>query len=54
MRLLGPGELQLSQVSDLISEGEKYAKELFTALEAKLRDEDLRRNQKARAKFSVR
>ncbi len=35
-------------------EGEKYAKELFTALEAKLRDEDLRRNQKARAKFSVR
>jgi exosome complex component RRP42 len=35
-------------------DGQKYAKELFNALDAKLRDEDLRRNQKARDKFALR
>lgn len=54
MRLLGPGEPQLTQLQQFVNEGEKYARELFTALEAKLRDEDVRRNQKARAKFSNR
>ncbi|PCH34762.1 ribosomal protein S5 domain 2-like protein [Wolfiporia cocos MD-104 SS10] len=54
LRLLGPGELQLPQLKTLIADGEKYAKELFTALESKLRDEDLRRNVKARDKFASR
>ncbi|EKM51311.1 uncharacterized protein PHACADRAFT_129196 [Phanerochaete carnosa HHB-10118-sp] len=54
MRLLGPGEAQLVQLKNFITEGETYAKELFNALEAKLRDEDVRRNQKARDKFTLR
>lgn len=70
IRLLGPGEVQLSQVKQFIAvcpcaqpfvcpnnfaqNGEKHAKELFDALEAKLRDEDVRRNQKARDKFALR
>ncbi|GBE85790.1 ribosomal protein S5 domain 2-like protein [Sparassis crispa] len=54
VRLLGPGEIKLAQMKTLLSEGEKYAHELFTALEAKLREEDVRRNVKARDKFAVR
>lgn len=54
MRLLGPGELTLPEMKSLLAEGEKYARGLFTALEAKLRDEDVRRNVKAHAKFAVR
>jgi exosome complex component RRP42 len=37
-----------------IQDGEKYAQELFTALNAKLRDEDVRRDQKARNRFARR
>ncbi|KAI0693065.1 ribosomal protein S5 domain 2-like protein [Cytidiella melzeri] len=54
MKLLGPGELLLSRIKDYLSEGEKYARGLFNALDSKLREEDLRRTQKARSKFSVR
>ncbi|KAI0086767.1 ribosomal protein S5 domain 2-type protein [Irpex rosettiformis] len=54
MKLLGPGELKLSEVTGHITDGEKYARTLFNALESKLRDEDLRRNQKARTKFAGR
>ena len=34
--------------------GENHARKLFQALESKLREEDLRRNQKALAKFDLR
>ena len=34
--------------------GENHARKLFQALEGKLREEDLRRNQKAQAKFDLR
>lgn len=54
MRLLGSGELRLPQIQSLIADGEKFAHQLHVALEAKLRDEDLRRNQKARDKFALR
>ncbi|EIN04125.1 ribosomal protein S5 domain 2-like protein [Punctularia strigosozonata HHB-11173 SS5] len=54
MRLLGAGETDLSLISKLISEGRKHAQELHAALEVKLRDEDLRRNEKARLRFSTR
>lgn len=40
--------------NDLQQDGEKHAKELFEALENKLRDEDNRRNQKARHRFALR
>ncbi|TFK51393.1 hypothetical protein OE88DRAFT_1659383 [Heliocybe sulcata] len=53
-RLLGPGETQLSQVKSLVQEGEKHARELFAALEAKLKEEDVRRNQRARDRFVLR
>jgi hypothetical protein len=33
-------------------EGEKYALEIYTALNAKLKDEELRRTDKAQLKFS--
>jgi hypothetical protein len=33
-------------------EGEKYALEIYTALNAKLKDEEMRRTDKARLKFS--
>ncbi len=36
----------------LHQEGEKYARELFASVDAKLKEEDLRRNQKAHAKFA--
>ncbi|KAI0328975.1 ribosomal protein S5 domain 2-like protein [Cubamyces sp. BRFM 1775] len=54
MRLLGPGELDSAQIKSYISEGEKYARELFNALESKLREEDVRRNVKARDRFAQR
>ncbi|KZT30239.1 ribosomal protein S5 domain 2-like protein [Neolentinus lepideus HHB14362 ss-1] len=53
-RLLGPGEVELSQIKALVQDGEKHAGELFAALEAKLREEDVRRNQKARDRFILR
>jgi hypothetical protein len=36
----------------LIQEGERYARELYSALDVKLREEDARRGVKARAKFA--
>ncbi|KAG7085832.1 hypothetical protein E1B28_003370 [Marasmius oreades] len=51
MRMLGPGELSMASLKALIKEGGKYANEMHSALTSKLRDEDLRRNQKAREKF---
>jgi len=54
MRLTGSGEVVLAQLKTFMADGEKYARSLFEALEAKLRDEDVRRNVKARDKFAVR
>ncbi|KAF9466718.1 ribosomal protein S5 domain 2-type protein [Collybia nuda] len=51
MRIIGPGEIKPSYLKDLVKDGEKYARELFSSLNAKLKDEDLRRNQKARDRF---
>jgi len=53
MRLLGGGELSLTLMKDLIKDGEKYARQVFTALNAKLKDEDVRRNRKARDRFAA-
>ncbi|GLB40678.1 putative 3' exoribonuclease family, domain 1 [Lyophyllum shimeji] len=51
MRMLGPGELTSAQLKELIKVGEQYAREMFAALDAKLREEDVRRHQKARERF---
>ncbi|ETW76516.1 hypothetical protein HETIRDRAFT_455057 [Heterobasidion irregulare TC 32-1] len=53
MRLLGPGEVTLAQIKFLLKDGENYASGLFTALNAKLHDEDVRRNEKAHIKFAA-
>jgi exosome complex component RRP42 len=52
MHLLGVGNVDLAQIESLVKEGEKYALEVYTALNAKLKDEELRRTDKARLKFS--
>ncbi|KAI0665577.1 ribosomal protein S5 domain 2-like protein [Trametes maxima] len=54
MRLSGPGELDMAQIKSYIADGERYAHELFNALETKLREEDVRRNVKARDRFALR
>ncbi|SJL04062.1 uncharacterized protein ARMOST_07420 [Armillaria ostoyae] len=54
MRTLGSGELTLPQIKTLLADGEKYAQEIMLALNAKLKEEDLRRNQKARDRFEQR
>ncbi|TFY58603.1 hypothetical protein EVJ58_g6319 [Rhodofomes roseus] len=54
MRFMGSGEVVLTQLKALNADGEKYARSLFDSLETKLRDEDIRRNVKARDKFAVR
>ncbi|KAF8154079.1 ribosomal protein S5 domain 2-type protein [Crassisporium funariophilum] len=54
MRMLGSGELTTAQLADLIKVGEKYAQEINSSLNVKLKDEDLRRNQKARERFAQR
>ncbi|KDQ58027.1 hypothetical protein JAAARDRAFT_177168 [Jaapia argillacea MUCL 33604] len=51
MKLLGGGEVALEDVKKLIGEGEKYARDLYTALETKLKEEDVRRGRKAREKL---
>ncbi|KXN92327.1 Exosome complex component RRP42 [Leucoagaricus sp. SymC.cos] len=53
MRILGAGEVSLAQLKDLIEIGQKYAQDLYTALNAKLRDEDIRRTQNARERFAA-
>jgi len=52
MHLFGAGDVDLVQIERLLKEGEKYALEIYTALNAKLKDEELRRTDKARLKFS--
>ncbi|KAI0764152.1 ribosomal protein S5 domain 2-like protein [Trametes elegans] len=54
LRLSGTGELQLSQIKSYVADGEQYARDLFHALETKLREEDVRRNVKARDRFALR
>jgi len=54
MRLMGDGEIQLESMTQLLEAGENHARKLFQALENKLREEDLRRNQKAQAMFDLR
>ncbi|KAA1470948.1 ribosomal protein S5 domain 2-like protein [Dentipellis sp. KUC8613] len=53
MRLLGTDDINLSQISSLIKEGEKHAGELFVAINAKLKEEDIRRTEKARRRFAA-
>ncbi|KAG6841655.1 hypothetical protein C0991_008640 [Blastosporella zonata] len=53
MRMLGPGELTSSQLKELVKVGETYARNLFIALNAKLKAEDIRRNQTARERFEL-
>ncbi|KAI0791326.1 ribosomal protein S5 domain 2-type protein [Abortiporus biennis] len=54
LRLVGPGELQLPQIEKLLQESEPFARQLHTTLNTKLKDEDIRRNQKARDRFALR
>ncbi|PBK69225.1 ribosomal protein S5 domain 2-like protein [Armillaria solidipes] len=54
MRTLGSGELTLPRIKALLVDGEKYAQEIMLALNAKLKEEDIRRNQKARDRFEQR
>ncbi|KAJ8591266.1 hypothetical protein M405DRAFT_814586, partial [Rhizopogon salebrosus TDB-379] len=51
MRLIGTDVTDLVQVKSLLKDGEKYARNVWTALEGKLKDEDLRCNQKVRERF---
>ncbi|KAI0298722.1 ribosomal protein S5 domain 2-type protein [Multifurca ochricompacta] len=53
MHLLGPGDIDLAQIESLVKEGEKYALDIYTGLNTKLKDEELRRTDKARLKFSA-
>ncbi|KAK7460656.1 hypothetical protein VKT23_009371 [Stygiomarasmius scandens] len=53
-RMLGAGELNVAELKVLLAEGEKYAKEMMAAITFKLKEEDIRRNQKAREKFAKR
>ncbi|KAI0250610.1 ribosomal protein S5 domain 2-like protein [Lactifluus subvellereus] len=53
MHLLGTGDIDLAQIESLVKEGEKCALEMYTALNAKLKDEELRVTEKARLKFSA-
>ncbi|KAI9507607.1 ribosomal protein S5 domain 2-like protein [Russula earlei] len=53
MHLLGTGDTDLAQIESLVKDGEKYALEIYTALNAKLKDEELRRTEKVRLKFSA-
>ncbi|KAH9981621.1 ribosomal protein S5 domain 2-like protein [Russula compacta] len=53
MHLHGTGTSDLAQIESLVKEGEKYALEIYTALNAKLKDEERRRTEKARLKFSA-
>ncbi|CAA7261950.1 unnamed protein product [Cyclocybe aegerita] len=50
MRTLGSGEFTLPQTTDFIKEGEKYAKQIWNSLNAKLKDEGIAKL-KERTKF---
>jgi exosome complex component RRP42 len=49
-----PTFLRRADLTSSYQDGEKHARSMFTALESKLREEDIRRNQKAKNKFSAR
>lgn len=51
MRLAGNGEVNLAKLKGCILDGEKHAHSLAVGLDKKLKDEDIRRGEKARAKF---
>ncbi|KAG5641455.1 hypothetical protein DXG03_005144 [Asterophora parasitica] len=53
MRMLGPGEMTPTQLKELVRVGEHYAREMFSALNSKLKEEDVRRNHKAREIFEL-
>ena len=46
--------IQKLVAEERIQDGEKYAREIYHSLNAKLKDEDLRRNEKARERFAQR
>ncbi|KAF9477451.1 ribosomal protein S5 domain 2-like protein [Pholiota conissans] len=50
MRTLGNGELTAAQIAELLKAGEKYAREIWTSLNAKLKEETMNRL-KERSKF---
>ncbi|KAJ7130316.1 ribosomal protein S5 domain 2-type protein [Mycena epipterygia] len=54
MRTLGSGELESDQIRDFVTHGEKYAQKIWDALNGKLKEEDVRRGQKARDRFARR
>ncbi|KAI6144920.1 ribosomal protein S5 domain 2-like protein [Pisolithus tinctorius] len=51
MRMAGAGTSDLSQIRVLLKNAEKYARNMWTGLEAKLAEEEGRRSIKAREKF---
>jgi len=53
MHLLGTGDTDLAQIESLVKDGEEYAQAIYMALNAKLKDEELRRTEKVRLKFSA-
>ncbi|KAF6756563.1 ribosomal protein S5 domain 2-type protein [Ephemerocybe angulata] len=52
MRMLGPGEVTSAQIKSLLKEAETHSRNISSALDSKLKDEDVRRNQKASEAFS--
>jgi len=50
-RLIGPEVSTMDQIRDLVKRAETYARNAWTGLEAKLKDEGARRGVKAREKF---
>ncbi|KAJ7054068.1 ribosomal protein S5 domain 2-type protein [Mycena amicta] len=54
IRTLGPGELEMGQLRDLITTGEKFAQTLWASLNVQLNSENIRRGEKARANFARR
>nr|GAT58042.1 predicted protein [Mycena chlorophos] len=54
MRTLGSGELEMEQMRQLITNGEGYARKLWEGLNNKLKEEEIRRGEKARANFARR
>ncbi|KAF8474461.1 ribosomal protein S5 domain 2-like protein [Russula ochroleuca] len=53
MHLLGTGDTGLAQIESLVKDGGKYALQMYTSLNANLKDEELRRTEKARLRFSA-
>ncbi|KAL4071909.1 ribosomal protein S5 domain 2-like protein [Scleroderma citrinum] len=51
LRTAGVGTSDMTQVAALVKHAEKYARQMWSGLEAKLREEEVRRGVKAREKF---